>query len=373
MIRFASSLFLVGLIAAPAVALGQGAPCVCHQGAQEICNGCDDNCNGVIDEACIPMQRPLAVAVPVGQPVAQPYAQPVPPPVAVPSGSIEVTVAPPPMRAEQQSPMPGPGHVWVGGYWNWNGSQYAWTPGQWQAPPQQGQVWEAPQWRQYGDRWRFGRGGWRARIGGMGGMPPQEMPIQQPQPYIGQPQGPIEVTVAPPPMRAEQQTPMPGPGYMWVAGYWNWNGSQYAWTPGQWQAPPQQGQVWEAPQWRQYGDRWRFGRGGWRARMANDQGMMQPQPPVPVVQVPQVQIAPPVAQDVMMAPPRMRFERRPPPPGPGYVWIGGYWGWNGSQHAWTAGQWQAPPQQGQTWSAPQWQHRGRGWRFRQGGWNGGGH
>ena len=270
MIRFASSLFLVGLIAAPAVALGQGAPCVCHQGAQEICNGCDDNCNGVIDEACIPMQRPLAVAVPVGQPVAQPYAQPVPPPVAVPSGSIEVTVAPPPMRAEQQSPMPGPGHVWVGGYWNWNGSQYAWTPGQWQAPPQQGQVWEAPQWRQYGDRWRFGRG-------------------------------------------------------------------------------------------------------GWRARMANDQGMMQPQPPVPVVQVPQVQIAPPVAQDVMMAPPRMRFERRPPPPGPGYVWIGGYWGWNGSQHAWTAGQWQAPPQQGQTWSAPQWQHRGRGWRFRQGGWNGGGH
>ena len=25
-------------------------PCV--QGAQETCNGCDDNCNGVIDEGC---------------------------------------------------------------------------------------------------------------------------------------------------------------------------------------------------------------------------------------------------------------------------------------------------------------------------------
>lgn len=28
-------------------------PCgVCYQGAQEVCNGCDDNCNGVIDEGC---------------------------------------------------------------------------------------------------------------------------------------------------------------------------------------------------------------------------------------------------------------------------------------------------------------------------------
>jgi hypothetical protein len=25
---------------------------VCYQGAQEVCNGCDDNCNGVIDEGC---------------------------------------------------------------------------------------------------------------------------------------------------------------------------------------------------------------------------------------------------------------------------------------------------------------------------------
>lgn len=27
--------------------------CVCRQGAQEICNGCDDNCNGTIDENCV--------------------------------------------------------------------------------------------------------------------------------------------------------------------------------------------------------------------------------------------------------------------------------------------------------------------------------
>lgn len=26
--------------------------CQCRQGAVEVCNGCDDNCNGVIDEGC---------------------------------------------------------------------------------------------------------------------------------------------------------------------------------------------------------------------------------------------------------------------------------------------------------------------------------
>jgi hypothetical protein len=29
------------------------AQCICRQGAREICNGCDDNCNGVVDEECV--------------------------------------------------------------------------------------------------------------------------------------------------------------------------------------------------------------------------------------------------------------------------------------------------------------------------------
>ena len=27
-------------------------PSTCTQGAAEVCNGCDDNCNGVVDEGC---------------------------------------------------------------------------------------------------------------------------------------------------------------------------------------------------------------------------------------------------------------------------------------------------------------------------------
>jgi hypothetical protein len=29
-----------------------GAQCTCMQGAAEVCNGCDDNCNGAVDEGC---------------------------------------------------------------------------------------------------------------------------------------------------------------------------------------------------------------------------------------------------------------------------------------------------------------------------------
>lgn len=29
-----------------------GGQCTCVQGAAEVCNGCDDNCNGAVDEGC---------------------------------------------------------------------------------------------------------------------------------------------------------------------------------------------------------------------------------------------------------------------------------------------------------------------------------
>jgi hypothetical protein len=26
-------------------------------------------------------------------------------------------------------------------------------------------------------------------------------------------------------------------------------------------------------------------------------------------------------------------------PGPGYIWIGGYWSWTGGRHVWSRGHW----------------------------------
>ncbi len=39
---------------------------------------------------------------------------------------------------------------------------------------------------------------------------------------------------------------MPGPGYYWVDGYWNFVGGRYAWVGGYWALPPYAGGYWVA-------------------------------------------------------------------------------------------------------------------------------
>jgi len=68
---------------------------------------------------------------------------------------------PPPDRVEVVGVAPGPGFVWVGGYWVWRGGVHAWVPGTWRRPPYPGAVWIAPRWhRRYG-RYYFREGHWR--------------------------------------------------------------------------------------------------------------------------------------------------------------------------------------------------------------------
>ncbi len=47
----------------------------------------------------------------------------------------------------------------------------------------------------------------------------------------------IYIGRTPPPLRYEARPPMPGEGYAWVDGYWNWGGSRYVWVPGVWNRP----------------------------------------------------------------------------------------------------------------------------------------
>ena len=47
-------------------AVATGAQCTCFQGAAEICNGCDDNCNGIVDEGCNAGVVTTSVATPTG-------------------------------------------------------------------------------------------------------------------------------------------------------------------------------------------------------------------------------------------------------------------------------------------------------------------
>ena len=71
-----------------------------------------------------------------------------------------VTVAPPALVAEVQGVAPGPGFVWIGGYWNWVGGRYVWVGGHWGAG-RPGYHWVAHNWVQgpHGG-WHLERGHW---------------------------------------------------------------------------------------------------------------------------------------------------------------------------------------------------------------------
>src|SRR5262245_57278737 len=74
--------------------------------------------------------------------------------------------------------------------------------------------------------------------------------------------GEVRVLVAPPPLRAEVLTVAPGPGWVWVRGYWHWNGRGYVWIGGRYVAPDP-GFVWVAPRYVHRGPRVVYVRGYW--------------------------------------------------------------------------------------------------------------
>jgi hypothetical protein len=77
--------------------------------------------------------------------------------------------------------------------------------------------------------------------------------------------------------------------------------------------------------------------------------------------------APPMVE-VTQAPPPPRAETRPLQPSPHAMWVPGFWAWDGHRHAWNAGRWAEPPQQGMTWEAPKWENHGGKWGFHEGRW-----
>ena len=56
---------------------------------------------------------------------------------------------------------PGPGYVWIDGFWNLNGGRWNWMNGRWAVPPRPHAVWVADRWERHGHNWRYRRGHWR--------------------------------------------------------------------------------------------------------------------------------------------------------------------------------------------------------------------
>jgi hypothetical protein len=59
----------------------------------------------------------------------------------------------------------------------------------------------------------------------------------------------VSTSVAPPLLPVYAQPPIPGSGYLWVPGYWAWDGQEYYWVPGYWTQPPAVGLLWTPGYW----------------------------------------------------------------------------------------------------------------------------
>lgn len=85
---------------------------------------------------------------------------------------VRVGFAPPPLPIYDQPPLPGPGFVWVPGYWAYDNyeNDYYWVPGTWVRPPRIGYLW-TPAWWDWDDgEYVFHTGYWGELVGYYGGI-----------------------------------------------------------------------------------------------------------------------------------------------------------------------------------------------------------
>lgn len=77
----------------------------------------------------------------------------------------------------------------------------------------------------------------------------------------------ISVRIGPPPLPVYVQPWCPAPGYIWVPGYWAWDGYDYFWVPGQWVLAPEPGLLWTPGYWGWQEGFYRWHPGYWGPRV----------------------------------------------------------------------------------------------------------
>ena len=86
--------------------------------------------------------------------------------------------------------------------------------------------------------------------------------VERPPAVAAQP-GETVVTEAPPPPQQEVIVAAPGPAYIWVPGYWAWQG-RWTWVGGCWRIPPRGHGVWVGGHWAHRGHGYVWIGGRWR-------------------------------------------------------------------------------------------------------------
>jgi hypothetical protein len=84
---------------------------------------------------------------------------------------ISVDVPPPPLPIYEQPIIPGPGYLWVPGYWAWSDDfGYYWVPGTWVLAPEPGLLWTPAYWAWNDGEYVFYPGYWGSHVGFYGGV-----------------------------------------------------------------------------------------------------------------------------------------------------------------------------------------------------------
>jgi hypothetical protein len=76
--------------------------------------------------------------------------------------------------------------------------------------------------------------------------------------------GRLYVRTGPPPLRTEAVLVSPGPQYVWVPGYYRYDGRAYVWVAGQYERPPRPRARWATGHWQQDRRGWFWVDGHWR-------------------------------------------------------------------------------------------------------------
>ncbi len=181
---------------------------------------------------------------------------------------VGATRPPPPPRDEEPPHRPSADHVWIAGGWQWNGSDYVWISGMWRfvppaiiataagstntttaptaplpEPPRANATAAAAPASSNTNVASSSNATSSAASNTNAASVSATATVSAPAPAVIMP---TAAPVAPPP-RAEAIPPAPQAGAMWIAGYWQWSGTAWAWTSGHWQMPPAVNVRWTPP------------------------------------------------------------------------------------------------------------------------------
>src|SRR5215831_9252671 len=92
------------------------------------------------------------------------------PTAAIAQIELTVMIAPPPIPVYEQPQIPGPGYLWVPGYWSYGPYGYFWVPGTWVEPPAVGLLWTPGFWGWSEGFYVWNPGYWAPQIGFYGGV-----------------------------------------------------------------------------------------------------------------------------------------------------------------------------------------------------------